>query len=86
VLFGLSPGSFGVFRKKPFMLYVAAVLVLPISLYLSATPRFAWLMLLPPPALLLAGLAIKQNNINHAFLLLLPVVLLFVWLAMVVVL
>lgn len=84
VLFGLSLGSFGVFQKKPFRLYLAAVLILPISLYLSATPRFAGLMLLPPPALFLAGLAIKYGKINLAFTLVLSVVLLFVWLAMTV--
>ena len=83
VLFGLSLGSFGVFQKKPYMLYAATVFILPISLYLAATPRFAWFALFLPLALLIAAVAIKKNKINLAFILVLAVALFFVWLAMV---
>ncbi len=84
VLFGLSFGSFGVFQKKPYMLYVASALILPFSLYLAATPRFRWLALLFPLALIFAGLAIKKNKINLAFILVLAVTMFFVWVAMLV--
>ena len=81
VLFGLTMGVSGVFKKKPVMLYLAAVLILPISLYLAATPRFAGLTLLLPLAMVLAGLSIKKGKMNPAFLLILAVAVYFVWLA-----
>ena len=44
----------------------------------------AFVALLAPLALLLAGLAIKRNKINLAIVMVLPVVLFFSWLAMIV--
>ena len=60
------------------------ILIFPVSFYLAVTPRFTYVGLLAPLALLLAGLAIKRDKINLAFALILPVVLFFAWLAMIV--
>ncbi len=84
LLVALVLSGFGVFRKRPRYLFAAAILILPISLYLAATPRFAFAALLAPLVLLLAGLAIKRNKINLAIVMVLPVVLFFGWLALIV--
>ncbi len=84
VLAALALSGFSMFHKRPWNLYTAAILILPISLYLAGTPRFAFVALLAPLALLLAGLAIKRNKINLAIVMVLPVVLFFSWLAMIV--
>jgi hypothetical protein len=83
VLVALSLGGLGVFQKRPRHLYSAAILILPISLYLAATPRFAFAALLAPLVLLLAGLAIKRNKIKLAVVVAVPVGLFFCWLALV---
>lgn len=84
LLVALTLSGFGMFRKRPWYLYAAAILILPVSLYLAATPRFAFVALLAPLVLLLAGLAIKRNKINLAIVMVLPVVLFFGWLALIV--
>ena len=83
-LIALALCGFGIFRKRHRYVYTAVMLILPVSLYLAATPRFAFVALLAPLLLLLAGLAIKQNNIQLAIALVLPVVLFFIWLALIV--
>ena len=85
LLVALALSGFGTFHKRPWYLYTAAILILPVSLYLAATPRFAFIALLAPLWLLLAGLAIKRNKINLAIVMVLPVVLFFSWLALIVV-
>lgn len=84
LLVALVLSGFGMFLNRPWNLYTAAILILPVSLYLAATPRFAFVALLAPLAFLLAGLAIKRNKINLAVVMVLPVVLFFSWLAMIV--
>ena len=84
LLAALALSGFGTFHKRPWCLYTATILVFPISFYLAVTPRFTYVGLLVPLALLLAGLAIKRYKINLAFALVLPVVLFFSWLAMIV--
>ncbi len=83
-MLALALSGFGTYHKRPWYLYTAAILILPVSLYLAGTPRFAFVALLAPLALLLAGLAIKRNKINLAIVIVLPVVLFFSWLAMIV--
>ncbi len=84
LLVALALSGFGTYHKRPWNLYTAAILILPVSLYLAATPRFAFVTLLAPLALLLAGLATKRNKINLAIVMVLPVVLFFSWLALIV--
>ena len=85
ILVGLTLSVCGLFEKKPFLLYLAAGLILPVSLYLAATPRLSYFGLLVPVALLLAGICIKRFRIKLAFAFVLSVNLFFVWLAMVIV-
>ncbi len=84
LLAALALSGFGTFHKRPWCLFTASILIFPVSLYLAVTPRFTFVGLLAPLALLLAGLAIKRDRINLAFALILPVVLFFGWLAMIV--
>ena len=84
LLVALALSGFGMFHKRPRYLYTAAILILPISLYLAATPRFAFTALLAPLVVLLAGLAIKRNQINLAIVMVLPVVFFFGWLSLIV--
>ena len=85
ILVGLTLSVYGLFEKKPSLLYLAAGLILPVSLYLAATPRFAYFGLIAPIALLLAGICIKRFRIKLAFAFVLSVNLFFVWLAMVII-
>ncbi len=84
VLVALGLSIFAMNYKRPGSLYLAAVLILPISLYLAATPRLRYFALLAPVALLLAGYAIKRQQMSLAFLLVLPVFSFFAWLALLV--
>jgi len=84
LLVALALSGFGMFLQRPRYLYTAAILILPVSLYLAATPRFAFAALLAPLLVLLAGLVIKRNHINLAIVMVLPVVLFFGWLALIV--
>jgi hypothetical protein len=52
--------GFGIVKTRPSNLYVAAVLILPISAYLAMTPRFELVALLAPLSLILAGLVLQQ--------------------------
>jgi hypothetical protein len=84
LLVALALSGFGTLRKRPRYLYAAAILILPVSLYLAATLRFAFVASLAPLVVLLAGLAIKRNQINLAAVMVLSVVLFFGWLALIV--
>ena len=84
VLVAMALGVLGMAWRRPRYLYTAAILVLPISLYLAAMPRFPVVPLLAPLLLLLSGLAIKRHQTNLAILIVLPVVFFFGWLALVV--
>ncbi len=84
LLVALALSGFGTFHKRPWYLYTATILILPVSLYLAVTPRFAFVALLAPLALLLAGLAIKRNKIKLAIVMILPGVMFYSWLALIV--
>ena len=59
---GLVAACFGVLDRRPSWLMGAALLVLPASLYLTATPRFRFVGFLPVPFLLLARNAIRRQS------------------------
>lgn len=66
--------------RKPLFLVIASVLILPISLYLAATPRFEiWGLIFP---LFYAGAAwyLKQRKIWLSVVLVIPNFLLIGWL------
>lgn len=75
----------GVVRVESKWLFIAAVLVTPVSLYLAATPRFRWIALLFPILLFGAGIAVRHSRPWLAWALYVPFVGFFGWLALVVI-
>lgn len=84
VLIALTLSTLGILQMRPSYLYTAMVLILPISLYLAGAPIFPFAALLAPLALLAAGRAIRQKKTRLALAITLPVILLFGWLAVLV--
>ncbi len=84
LLAALAFSGFGTFNKRPWNLYVAAILILPISLYLAGTPRLGVFALLPPVAFLGAGIAVRLNKPNLAWALIFPVIIFFIWLVFII--
>lgn len=56
-------------------------MILPVSAYLAATPRFLGLGLAFPVLIALGGFAVKRGQATAAWLLLAPVILFMAWLA-----
>lgn len=81
LLTALALSGLGLCRELPRYLFASAILIMPVSVYLAATPRFAFVALLAPLALLLAGQVLKHNQTALAIAMVAPVVLFFVWLA-----
>ena len=75
----------GIIRKKPAWLMTAAIVVLPISLYLAATPRFRGIALVFPLLVFGAGIAVRHSKYQLAWLYLVPFVAFFAWLASLVI-
>jgi hypothetical protein len=84
LLAAIALAGFGTFSRKPWKLYIASILILPLSLYLAGTPRLGFTALLPPAALLAAGIAIRYNKVNLAWSLLFPVIAFYSWLIFVI--
>ena len=85
-LVGLSllMSGLGLFQRKVSLLVAAAVLVLPASLYLAATPRFQYFGLLPVVAYLVAARTVRGGPTWLARGLVAGVAALFGWLALIV--
>ena len=62
VVSSMLAASFGLSRKRPTPLLVAAALVGPASAYLAATPRFFVWGLFPVGVYLVAAVAIRRNQ------------------------
>ena len=75
---------YGIPGRRPSWLISAAVLVLPASLYLTATPRFQYVGLLPPVFLLLAAYAVRRQTVWVGVLLVTGTVLFLSWVASIV--
>ena len=58
---GLATAGFGLFRRRPSLLIGGAILLLPASLYLTATPRFQFVGLVPVACLLLGAYAVRNR-------------------------
>jgi hypothetical protein len=84
LLAAVALSGFGIFNTRPWNLYLAAVLILPISLYLAGTPRLGLWAMLPPLALAAAGFALRKNRPNVAWGLLFPVLGFYGWLLYIV--
>ena len=60
---GLVIAGLGLVRRRPSLLIGAAFLLLPVSLYLTATPRFQFVGWVPVACLLLAAYAVRRNRV-----------------------
>ena len=74
----------GIVRAKPKWVVVAAVVIIPISLYLAATPRFRWVALVFPMLLIGASIAVGRSHQWLAWTLFFPVAGFFGWLSVIV--
>ena len=84
IVVGLLASCFGILCRRPAWLVSAAVLVLPASLYLTATPRFQGVGLLPLVFLVLAAYAVRRQIIWVGGLLVTGTVLFLSWVASIV--
>ena len=74
----------GLFQGRVFLLVASAVLVLPASLYLAATPRFQYFGFLPVVAYLVAARTVRGGPVWLAGGLVAAVAAFFGWLALIV--
>lgn len=66
--------------KKPMLLVISCLLIIPLSLYLAATPRFTWWGLIFPFFYLGAALSLRKKVWWLSALLISPNILLIGWL------
>ena len=66
---GLVASGLGLVRRRPSLLIGGAILLLPASLYLTATPRFQFVGWVPVACLLLAAYAVRRDRVWVAGLL-----------------
>lgn len=84
IMLALGVGGLGIYLSKSGLLYLAALLALPLSLYLAITPRFAFVGLLVPAALAISGLVLRRGHRVPAIVLIAAVFVFFGWLALAV--
>ena len=84
ILLSIVLSAMGIVRNRPAWLVVAAILVLPISLYLVGSPLIGWFALTVPLSLAAAGVSISYHQTKVAWVLLAPFVGVSSWLAMMV--
>ena len=63
---GLLVAALGLIRRRPSLLIGGAILLLPASLYLTATPRFQYVGWVPVACQLLAAAAVRRDQIWKA--------------------
>ncbi|MGG1676052.1 hypothetical protein ACIFOT_09935 [Neobacillus sp. NRS-1170] len=76
---------FAIMLNKRKILYISSILILPMSLYLAATPRFEVWGLIFPLLYVGAGISLKKKTRWPALLLVVPNYLFFVWLGYIVI-
>lgn len=76
---------FAISLKKPKLLVLASIFILPLSLYLAATPKFAIWGLLFPLFYIGAALSLRRKYIGLTVLLISPNFFLIGWLAFIVI-
>ena len=84
ILSAITLSVAGIVRKKPNWLIASAILLIPVSLYLAATPRFRWIALVFPVLLIGASIAVRRSYFRLASALIMPVMVFFSWLAIIV--
>ncbi|MCM3387799.1 hypothetical protein [Ureibacillus chungkukjangi] len=65
--------------KKPMFLVISSLLIIPLSLYLAASPRFEWWGLIFPFFYLGAALSLRKNIRWLSALLIAPNIILIGW-------
>jgi hypothetical protein len=85
ILAAFAVSAWGIVRGKPWWVLVAAIPILPISLYLAGTPRFGWFGLSIPLLLAGASVAVYFKHNRVAWFLLAPYAGVFAWLAVLVI-
>ncbi len=63
IVVGLVASGLGIVRQRASLLIGGAILVLPASLYLTATPRFQYVGWVPVACLLLAAYAVRRDKV-----------------------
>ena len=84
VILALILSVAGIVRKRPIWLFVAAIILIPITIYLIGSPRIGWMGFTIPVSLSGAGIAVRRRREGLAWVLLAPFVGVFVWLAIIV--
>lgn len=74
----------GVWMKKSKLLIVAAILIIPMSLYLAATPKFMIWGLIFPCLYIGSAYFIRIGNTRNAIMFILPVYFLIGWIGITV--
>ena len=85
ILVSLALSVTGIVRRRPAWLVFAAIIVVPVSLYLLGTPRFRWIGPVLPVLLFGASIAIRRSLPWLAWYFLVPFVGFFGWLAVIVI-
>jgi len=75
----LAVAGVGVWRGSHNWLFVAAVIVAPLYVYLAMAPRSQWYLLLIPVCLVASGFAVKRQKSRVAWGLLLPLLAFLAW-------
>ena len=84
ILVSIALSVVGIVRSRPAWLVVAAIIVVPISLYLFGTPRFSWIALVFPLLLIGASIAVRRSHLWLAWTLFVPFAGFFGWFAVIV--
>jgi len=84
IVVSITLSVMGIVRERPKWLFAAAIIALPFSLYLAASPVFGWLGLTIPLLLAGAGISIRHRHNGVAWFLLAPFVGVSGWLAIAV--
>ena len=85
VVIAIALSVTGIVQKKSRWLVAAAIVALPLALYLAGSPAFGWLGLTIPLFLPAASIAIHYDNSRLAWFLLAPFVGVSGWLALAVI-
>ena len=84
ILVSIALSVLGIVRGRPKWLFAAAIIALPFSFYLAASPVIGWLGLTIPLLLAGAGISIRHRHTRVAWFLLAPFVGVSGWLAIAV--
>lgn len=80
----LALALFGLLRRREVPLYLAAVCILPASVYLMGSPHFRWVAFVMPYLLLGSGLAVRYQWVVLSWLLVVPPIAFYVMMAFLV--